>query len=393
MKIIKLLIILLPLFFIQGCEEERNQPLFEGDTPDAIKEYSVENLSGAAEITFKLNDPRTAYVKAVYTLKNGLTREAKASKFDNRILVEGFSEVKSYSVALYAVGRNEKESSPLMITVNPKKPPFQEVVQNLTLTPDWGGGKLQGNNATNAKLLIGVIKKNQTTGQWENVEVFFTEGKSFLFNYRKQSPVETVYGVYARDQYQNYSDTILHTFAPWEENVLPLSNTTAAHFIELPGDAKAQAAYPLRNIFNGVFGSWTTGYYSSAAPFPQFITIDLLANYELSRFKYFQNNNLYYQSANAKHIRIWGNTTPNTDYSTWTLLGEWDNWRPSGRPATTGNPGLTELDILKADEGNDFDFPLGIPAVRYIRIEAVSTWEPRTQVYYPELIFWGRKSN
>lgn len=377
---------LLTLF---GCKEEKHGPYFAGEVPNKVSQYSVKNLPGAATITFKLDDPRTAYVKAVYTLKEGLTREAKASKFDNTLTIDGFAESKEYSVAVYAVGKDEQASEPVYVTVHPDIPPYQTVVSSLSVAPDWGGGKIKGPNVSSAKLMIGVLRKDPVTAEWKEVEVFFTESKSFDFNFRGQQPVETEFGIYTRDQWQNFSDTVKFKFEPWEEIKLPLS-TSNFNQIVLAGDAIGQAAYGLRRLFDGVKTSWTDGYYSVASTdWPKTITIDLLQTYQLSRFKYWQNSNLYYQSANAKHIRIWGNNTLDLDYKNWQLLGEWDDWRPSKRPPG-GNDNLTDEDKAVAQAGNDFDFPLGIPAVRYIRIETVSTWEPRTQVYFPELEFWGR---
>src|SRR5690554_315110 len=375
MKILKLSGYILALVLFFSCEEEKHTPLFPGEAPSPVSQYTVENLPGAAKINFKLTDPRTAYMKAIYTLKGGLVREAKASKFDDHLMVDGFSEAQEYSVAIYAVGDDEQESEPVHVTVSPDTPPYRAVLANMSVTPDWGGGKLKGANQTSSSLMIGVLRKNPATNEWEDVEVFFTEGQSFDFNFREQEPVETEFGIYTRDQWQNFSDTAVFKFEPWEEIKLPLSHNNLAHFIVMPGDAIGQASYGLRKLFDGLKGSWVNGYYSvnDGTPFPKTITIDLLDTYQLSRFKYWQNSNLYYQSANAKHIRIWGQTELSEDYSTWYLLGEWDDWRPSGRPPSTGNSGLTEEDLFAADNGNDFDFPLETPPVRYIRIEAVTT--------------------
>lgn len=390
MKLMKLSLFILFVFTLVCCKEEKQSPLFPGETPDVVKQYTVKNLPGAALITFKLDDPRTAYVKAVYTLKEGLTREAKASKYDNKLMVDGFAESKSYDISLYAVGYNEKESSPIKVTVQPETPPFQTVVSKLSVTPDWGGGKLKGTNVTSAKLMIGVLRRDPKTNEWKDVNVFFTESQNFDFNFRGLEPKETEFGVYTRDQWQNYSDTMTFKFEPWEEIKLPLTHQNFK-LVTLPGDAAGQAAYGLSRLFDGVRFSWADGYYSVASNiWPKTFTIDLLKAYQLSRFKYWQNGNLYYQSANAKHIRIWGNNTLDPNFENWHLLGEWDDWRPSKRPPTTGNAGLTDEDKAAAEAGNDFDFPLDIIGVRYIRVETVSTWEPRTQVYFPELEFWGR---
>lgn len=403
MKILKLSIILCSLFVLFACQEEKHAPLFSGGAPSPVSHYDIENLPGAAAISFKLDDPNTAYVKAVYTIEHGVTRTTRVSKFDNKLLVDGFAESKEYSIAIYAVGKDEQESEPIHITIHPQTPPYKQVVADIKVEADWGGGKITGINPTKALLLIGVVKKDPVTGRWVDVvaragvkdvmQVFFTEGQDIKFNFRGQAPLETEFGIYTRDRWQNFSDTVSFTFEPWEEIQLPISHQNPAHFsVNLPGDAgPTSTTYPKSRIFDGLKATWTDGYYSIANnDWPKTVTIDLLKPYQLSRFKYWQNNNLYYQSANAKHIRIWGSNKPNTDYSTWILLGEWDDWRPSGLPPTTLNAGLTAEDLEAARAGNDFDFPLEIPGVRYIRIETVSTWEPRTQVYFPELEFWGR---
>lgn len=393
MKTLRLSGYFFSLLLLFACAEEKHEPLFPGEVPNAVTEFSVENQPGAAAISFKLSDPRTAYVKAVYTLENGEKRETKSSKYDNKLIVNGFAESREYAIDLYAVGNDEQESASIRVMVHPGTPPYQSVLSNMDVSPDWGGGKLKGANEASAKLMIGVLMKNPATGEWEEVDVFFTESQSFDFNFRGLLPVETEFGIYTRDQWRNFSDTLLVSFEPWEEIKLPLSHNTLAHFLVLPGDAIGQPSYGLRKLFDGLKGPWTNGYYSvnDGTPFPKTITIDLLDTYQLSRFKYWQNSNLLYQSANAKHIRIWGQTELNEDFDTWILLGEWDDWRPSGRPPSTGNAGITEDDQQAADIGNDFDFPIETEPVRFIRIEAVSTFEPRTQVYYSELEFWGRQ--
>lgn len=187
-------------------------------------------------------------------------------------------------------------------------------------------------------------------------------------------------------------DTVSFFFEPWEEILLPIDPNNPNHFSinNLWGEASQTSnAYGKRTMFDG---RRADGFYSAndGTPFPKWVTLDLLGTYQLSRFKYWQNGpNLYYQTANMKHIRIWGNSVASNDPSTWTLLGEWDNWRPSG--GAVGEP-LTDEDRERALAGNDFDFPLDIPGVRYIRIEAVTSWEPRTRVQIPELEFYGRST-
>lgn len=369
-----------------ACEKETHKPLFKGGEPAAVDGYSVENLAGAALITCKVSDEKTLYVKAVYTLKNGTKRVAKASKFDNTLLLDGFDESKEYTVKVYAVSVDEKESAPVDVTIHPLTPPYKEVRNNLELNATYGGGFITGTNATKANLMVGVLTKN-AAGEWEDVISYFSSSEEINFNFRGYEPKEREFGIYVRDQWQNYSDTLFKMITPWEEVKVNMSNFQPT---VLPGDAPGQPSYPLSKMFDGLTGAWTNGFYSEEVGVPQHITIDLQKTFQLSRFKLWQNSNLYYQSANPKHIKVWGsmNPNPNGEFDdSWYLLGEFNNWKPSGLP-----PGqMSDEDVARAEEGNEFVFDQATQPARFIRIQTLETYEPRTRVYYVELAFWGRK--
>lgn len=384
------LLIFFSLVLLLSCKEEQHTPLFSGEAPNPVSDYSVENISGGAIISYKLDDPRTSYVKAIYTVEHGLTRESRASKYGNKLVVDGFAESKEYAVALYSIGQGEEESEPIHITVHPTTPPHQLAIETMEISADWGGGRLSGENPVGTQFLIVVVKRNQDTGEWEDVEVFVTESKFFEFNFRNQDPVETEYGVYVRDRWQNYSDTLRVTFTPWEEIHIPIDPNNANHFPFFDGDAPADSRYPLKNAFDGRKGpNLNLGYHAQAsAIWPKTVTIDLLHHYELSRWILHQNSFVPYRGANPKHIRIWGRGDAHTE---WILLGEWDDWRPSGRPSTDAT--MTDEDLEAVQAGNNFDFLPNLPGVRLIRMELFNTWEPRQQVSLVELEFHGRRSD
>lgn len=385
MKNICILIAILTVSLL-SCEKETHKPLYEGGTPQAVSGYTVENLAGAAKITCKVSDEKTLYVKAVYTLKGGVKREAKASKFDNTLILDGFDESKEYTVSVYAVSIDEKESEPIKVTVHPLTPPYQAVLNDLDFIATYGGGLISGLNPTKANLMIGVLTKD-AAGEWIDVTEYFSSARDINFTFRGYQPIDREFGIYVRDQWQNYSDTLFKTITPWEEVKVDMSNFQQT---VLPGDAPARNNNALRKMFDGVTGSWTNGYYSENVGVPQHITIDLQKTFQLSRFKMWQNSNLYYQSANAEHMKIWGsmNPNPNGEFDdTWYLLGEFNKWKPSGLP-----PGqMSDEDRTKAEEGNEFTFELSTQPARFIRIETLATFEPRAAVYFVELAFWGRQ--
>lgn len=388
----KILLLILALVFI-SCRKEEHKPLFTKGEPEPITQYSVENLPGMSKIRFTLTDKNTLYVKAVYTLKDGLTREAKASKYGNELIVDGFAESRDYTVKVYAVSGDEKESVPIDVIVHPLTPPYLAVKQNLKWDPDFGGGYIQAENPSKASLLIGMLTRDSVTGNWVEVTNYYTESQNINFSFRGFPAKETEFALYVRDQWLNYSDTIFKTYAPWEEKMIDmsrLSNSQINNF-SLPGDAPTRSGYPKSLMFDGAWANYTQGWYSlGSLIFPVSITIQLPGTFQLSRFRYMQNLNLPYASANPKHIKVWGSLNPNMngDFDdSWFLLGEYDNWKPSGLP-----PGQnSDEDLRLATEGNEFTFPRESQAVKYLRIQILSSWQTRDFTYIAELQMWGRE--
>lgn len=392
MKNYIIILFALPLIFL-SCQKEEHSPLFsKTGTPQPIKDYTVENKSGASVIRFNLTDPNTLYIKAVYTLKAGLTREAKASKYDNKIVVDGFAESREYSVNLYSISADEKESAPVVIKVHPEKPPYQVVHDNLVWEPDFGGGIVEATNPTKASLLIGIISRNSPSDQWFEVENYYTESKDIKFSFRGYSSDQREFGLYVRDQWLNFSDTIFKTYEPWEEKMIDMLgrlNKSDIDNYSLPGDAPTRSGYPKSAMFNGDWANYTRGWYSvGSLTYPVSVTIQLPGTFQLSRFKYMQNLNLPYGSANPKHFKVWGSMNPNPDGSfddSWYLLGEYDNWKPSGLPAGQN----TDEDVRVCAEGNEFTFPRENPQAKYLRFQILSSWEVRDFTYIAELQMWG----
>lgn len=391
----KIILLLALPFLIQACLEKEHAPLFPKDgQPQPLKDYSVENLSGASIIKFNLTDPNTLYIKAVYTLKEGLTRESKASKYDNKIVVDGFSESKEYTVLLYSVSADEKESAPISVTVHPETPPYLVVRNNLVWEPDFGGGHIAATNPTRASLLIGIISRRSASDKWTEVTNYYTDSRDIDFSFRGYPEEEIEFALYVRDQWLNYSDTIFKKYAPWEEKMIDMlgrMNKSEIDNFSLPGDAPTRSGYPKSSMFDGDWANYTRGWYSTGSlTFPLTVTIKLPGTYQLSRFKYMQNLNLPYASGNPKHIKVWGSTNPNPNGSyddSWFLLGDYDNWKPSGLP-----PGQnTDEDVRRATAGNEFTFQRDSPPTKYLRIQVLTTWEVRDFTYLAEVQMWGRE--
>ncbi len=71
--------------------------------PSQVTNVKVENLPGAAKITYRLpNDAKLLYVKAECMI-NGRMVEAKSSPYNNELLIEGFGNAGEAEVNLYSV--------------------------------------------------------------------------------------------------------------------------------------------------------------------------------------------------------------------------------------------------------------------------------------------------
>src|SRR5690625_3749755 len=126
-----------------SCKSEKPEPLFSGGKPAPIKDYSVTYLPGAVKITYTIPDKKTLSVKAVCEIKDGVAREARSSKYDNELILDGFPASKDYDVKLYAIGKGEDVSEPLVVSVHPLTPPYLKAMESLDLEPDYGGGRIQ----------------------------------------------------------------------------------------------------------------------------------------------------------------------------------------------------------------------------------------------------------
>src|SRR5687768_10964391 len=120
MKLFKNILTYACLLLAAACSDEKLiSPLNGNDSaPDPVSVTKVESLAGGAKITYDLPDSENLlYVKAVFTVREGLTREVKSSFYVNNLTVEGFPNSDDYQVTLYAVSRGEKMSAPVTVSV------------------------------------------------------------------------------------------------------------------------------------------------------------------------------------------------------------------------------------------------------------------------------------
>jgi hypothetical protein len=350
-------------------------------------------------------------VKVVYT-RNGEVCESKASKYTDSLVVEGFRGTAPQEAQLYSIGLNSKLSEPVTVSFTPLIPPIQTV--KFDMEESFGGVTVSlDENDSKADLALVLLfdTMEYTTGdqrQWKELQTFYTASAAMKFSRRGLSVRPVDFALYIRDRWGNCSDTIYRNLTPIEEVKLPKTefrnaNLPTDHFYPTGGNNAAR----LENLWNGGEAADGNIYATGVqAPMPQWFTIDLGHKMSISRIQKWPRANYELYSGSAPRIiQFWGSMDPNPDGSwddSWTLLGEFEQFKPSGYgeglvvgPVTDEDRDYwynrTEFELVPTEKTPDPHM-----TVTHIRVRVMSTYttygtEATTgQVIMAELTFWGQ---
>ncbi|PRD56642.1 DUF5000 domain-containing lipoprotein [Sphingobacterium gobiense] len=387
---ILLSLVAISIVLVAACDSKLSPIEKDWPTPGPVGNVKVENFQGGATLTYDLPPGKELwYVKAEYEIRPGVKREKKATYYTNQIVLDGFGKTGDYDVKLYAVSRDEKESEPVVVQVHPDTPPIESVYETLVMNEDFGGLNVSMKNDTEADIVMYIVTL-EPNGVWEPVETYYTRQRQGIFTARGFEPEERRFGVYIRDRWENYSDTLVGDLTPYFEMELDKSRFKE---VRLPTDTwqkRYAGSAGVSAIWNG--NRATSGQNHNfqsilPSPIPQWFTFDLGVTAKLSRMQYWMKAGLFAQG-NAKVIEIWGSTDPDPDgsWESWTLMATFTSFKPSGLPLGS----TTEEDIAHATAGDNFVFPADAPLVRYIRFKTLEVWDPATQnVWVNEISMFG----
>jgi hypothetical protein len=382
------------ILFISSCKEDNLAPIENDEvTPGTISNVTVENLAGAAQITYTLpSDPDLLYIAAEYVAKNGKKRQFKSSYYTNTIKIEGFGDTDDYNVELYAVDRSENRSTPVNVTVKPLTPPVLQTYNSLKIVADFGGVTISFKNPVEADLAIGVCTTD-SLGDLITAETYYTSRDSADFSVRGYKSEPRLFGIFIRDRWDNNTDTLFQELTPIYEVKL---NKTKFKEVILPGDSPVTSwGGAMTYIWDGLVlpdfaegaGNAHTG--NLATGVPMYFTFDLGVVSQLSRFSLntVPDDKHFFNDVSPRKYEIWGcqNFNPDGSFDSWTKLITIENVKPSGLPAGL----LTEDDRIAGLKGDEANFPLEIPKVRYIRIRCLNNWSGNTNMVISEVTFWG----
>jgi hypothetical protein len=373
-------IVLLPV--VQSCREESIFPLNKGGVaPPPVSEITAAPLPGAVRISYRLPDDRNLlYVKAQTEIRQGIPREVKASYYTSEFVIDGFGDTTQYVVRLYSVGRNDRESEPVSVTVKPQIPPVFSVFESIkgTVVETFGGIKFEMKNPSEADVRIHVNTVD-SAGNSIPAETFYTSSAVDQFSIRGYDTVARPFSLYVQDRWGNKSETYEEVFKPWDESKLDKTKFRSTPLESDMNDVIQQGRVISRLWDDGYTDGTMYQTNSGIKNFPHTFTIDLGVKVHLSRILVFgrvSTNALYlYNAGMPKEWEIFGSMNPTPDGSfdeSWIPLRTEPcvSFKPSGLPAGE----ISEDDRLRQVNGEEFEFDINDTPVRYIRFSVNSVW-------------------
>lgn len=376
---------------LAACKKGQHKmdPLInDGVGPASISNVEVENLPGAAKISYTLPpDEDLLYILAECETEKGV-KEGKASLFGNSLLLEGFGSTTEREVTLYAVDRGENKSEPVTVSIKPMTPPMQMIRNSVGVEEDFGGVKVHFTNELEAEVVINVLTPD-SLGEWTDAENWYTSQEDGAFSIRGFEAKEREFAIYVRDKWQNLSDTLIVKKTPLFEEELDKSNFSQ---YTLNTDAAAGYGWVMPRMWDGSLDEPDGFHTVPGSTFPHHYTMDLGGVYKLSRYTFWQrgivsSTGFLYSHGNPRQWEIWGATDPAPDgsWDGWTKLADCESIKPSGSPIGT----VTNEDREYAARGHEFLIPLEAPEVRYIRFKIINTWGGASYSHVMEVSFWG----
>jgi hypothetical protein len=404
------ILLLLAAVTLFSCEEERNSPLSpEGNAPGQITDISEIPLPGGAEIHYKLPaDKNLLYVEAELTTPEGRYMNFKSSSYSSEIIITGLASDKEIDVNLYSVSTGGAKSAPQTKTIHPLAPPFIEVFKSLSINAMFGGVRLNFLNDSGAELafLLGYFDDEGVFTDYDGYYTKRVEDTTYIF--RGLPPVTRKFGIYIRDRWDNYSDTLYADLTPLLEEEIDKSKWKK-YILDNDGPfyPVGHMYYETNKMENLWDGAWSKSFsdpymlqlpsaymtftlYTVNSPDPKSLTIDLGDIYRISRVRV--NHYWQYTFSAARKWEVWGcSATPpqdgNWNWSGWVQLATMEQIKPSGLPGTQYGEGDAEA----WEAGTNADVAVEEP-IRYLRIRCLESWGTEPLMSCSEITLYGQKS-
>lgn len=420
MKIISYIIAALLVCSFFACEDTSTDKKVPKEPWNVgpITEYTITPINGGAEITYTIpNDPDIMYVMVEYE-RNGKIFTEKSSVHKNLLTIEGFHRQNKVKATLYKVNRYEQRSAPLMIEFEPLESLIDIAFNSLKLQTSFGGIVGVWDNPKGTELGVRLMTYDDSLyNDLVTREMYYSQMIEEKHSFRGYEAVETTFALSFEDKWGNSSDTIRYTTTPFFETMIPKPYADARSTIPYDNVSNLSGRNTgtlWDNIVNTSGHGWLTNPGNPGLS----MTIDMKQVAKLSRIIHHPYHiNAPYGQANITEMEVWA--IDKLDYD---LLSNRDYWLDSlsvrqGRYPTV-NPmyelpkktfkddwhylGYFRVPIytVSADiqalarNGSEYEIPIDIPPVRYIRIfvRAIALSNPPPANNYwsmSEISFYG----
>lgn len=137
-RYISLLLMMVVAVGVLSCTKTETDGAYETVPPGPVSNVQYEPDFGGGILTYTIpTDSDFLYVRAEFTIENGMTISRTSSRYNNSLELTGMGNG-PYEVSLYAVDVNGNESEPTVCTVTPKGATVGPISQTLQLIPGFG---------------------------------------------------------------------------------------------------------------------------------------------------------------------------------------------------------------------------------------------------------------
>ncbi len=370
--------------------------------PGVVTNVKVDNFSGGSFITYDLpNSDNILYVLAKYTIRNGVSRETKASYYIDTVRVEGFAKSDDYDVTLYTVSRANVMSDAVTVKVHPEEPGYLKVKPTVVISPDFGGINIKAFNPDKSEVGLILSTYNPTLQEDEVIDQHFSKTDSIDYAIRGYEAEPKTFKIFVTDKFGNVSDTVITTVTPLYEELLDKTKFTP---YVLPSDSEIGYGWSLSNLWNGSIdgAGWHT---NPGQPAPYVATWDVSKVYKLSRFILWERSNdgstqYAFNHGNPKVFSLWGSDKSHpadaklpVSAPVGAVVGDWTNLGnytypnpPSG--AAPGSVTSADNDFVRA--GVNFNVPFNSPSARFFRLAVSRSWSGGAFAHAMEISLYGK---
>ncbi|WNH10724.1 DUF4959 domain-containing protein [Thalassobellus suaedae] len=254
---LKYILVFFFLISIIACQEEGREDLIDksGNNPGLINNIEITPTPGGGIVNYDIpDDENFLYAKAVYEAPVGVPREAKSSKYDNELILEGFGDTDTHNIKFYSVGRNTKESSAIEQSFNPLTPSIFEVAETIDINAVFGGFEILYDNLSEANIIVeALIDTIGTATEYVPYDKLYTKLINGRWVIRGFEAVEINVAVKISDPFGNQTDLIKETVTPLFEIEIPKD---AFADLKLPTDSRTlRSKNPMSDLWDDVINS------------------------------------------------------------------------------------------------------------------------------------------